>query len=89
MAITGNKGEWSEIYTLFRLLGEGKVYAGDANLNKMDLYYPILNVIREESKKYEYKPDIEHNIVVIDENGKEYLRIPMQRFVNESSSLLK
>ncbi len=89
MAITGNKGEWSEIYTLFRLLGDGKVYAGDANLNKMDLYYPIINVIREESKKYEYKPDIEHNIVVIDENGKEYLRIPMQRFVNESSSLLK
>ena len=55
--ITGNKGEWSEIYTLFRLLGEGKVYAGDANLNKLDLYYPVINVIREESKRYEYKPD--------------------------------
>ena len=39
MALTGNKGEWSEIYTLFRLLGEGKVHAGDANLNKLDLYY--------------------------------------------------
>ena len=59
MAITGNKGEWSEIYALFRLLGEGKVHAGDADLNKLDLYYPILNIIREESKKYEYKPDTE------------------------------
>ena len=29
MALTGNKGEWSEIYTLLKLLGEGKVYAGD------------------------------------------------------------
>ena len=28
MALTGNKGEWSEIYTLLKLLGEGKVYAG-------------------------------------------------------------
>ena len=65
-----------------------KVHAGDANLNKMDLYYPILSVIREESKKYEYKPDIEHNVVVIDENGVEYLRIPMNKFVVESSSLL-
>lgn len=69
MALSGNKGEWSEIYALFRLLGEGKVHAGDADMNKLDLYYPILNVIREESKRYEYKPDIEQNIVIIDENG--------------------
>ena len=77
MAITGNKGEWSEIYTLFRLLGEGKVHAGDANMNKLDLYYPILNIIREESERYEYKPDKQQNIVVIDENGIEYARISM------------
>ena len=35
MALTGNKGEWSEVYTLLKLLGEGKVYAGDHNLNKI------------------------------------------------------
>ena len=41
MALTGNKGEWSEIYTLLKLLGEGKVYAGDQNLNKIqNLFYP-------------------------------------------------
>ena len=47
MALSGNKGEWSEIYTLFRLLGEGKVHAEDANMIKLELYYPILNIIRE------------------------------------------
>lgn len=88
MAITGNKGEWSEIYTLFRLLGEGKVHAGDANLEKLELFYPILNIIREESKRYEYKPDSTHNIVVIDEDGNEYARFPMERFMNESETLL-
>lgn len=88
MAITGNKGEWSEIYTLFRLLGEGKVHAGDANLNKLDLYYPIINVIREESKRYEYKPNHSKNIVVIDENGHEYARISMNKFLEESKLLL-
>lgn len=88
MAITGNKGEWSEIYALFRLLGEGKVHAGDANLNKLDLYYPILNVIREESKRYEYKPNKKQNIVVIDEDGNEFARISMDRFMVESSKLL-
>ena len=86
--IHGNKGEWSEIYALFRLLGEGKVHAGDADLNKLDLYYPILNIIREESKRYEYKPDREQNIVVIDEDGNEYARLSMDRFMSESISLL-
>lgn len=88
MSLKGNKGEWSEIYTLFRLLGEGKVHAGDANLNKLDLYYPILNIIREESKRYEYKPDKKKNIVIIDEDGNEYARISMDRFMTESNSLL-
>ncbi len=89
MALTGNKGEWSEIYTLFRLLGEGKVHAGDANLNKLSLYYPILNIIREESKRYEYKPNTEQSIVVIDEDGREHARISMNKFMEESSSLLE
>lgn len=88
MAITGNKGEWSEIYTLFKLLGEGKVHAGDADMNKMELYYPILNIIREESKKYEYRPNVEQNIVIVDEDGNEYARISMDRFMEESNSLL-
>lgn len=88
MALSGNKGEWSEIYVLFRLLGEGKVHAGDADMNKLDLYYPILNVIREESKRYEYRPNVGQQIVVIDEDGKEYARISMDKFMEESSKLL-
>lgn len=89
MALTGNKGEWSEIYTLFRLLGEGKVYAGDANLNKLDLYYPIINIIREESKRYEYSPNTEQNVVVIDEDGNEFARISMKKFIEESQTILE
>lgn len=89
MALSGNKGEWSEIYTLFRILGEGKIHAGDANMEKLDLYYPIINVIRKESKRYEYKPDVDQHIVVVDEEGVEYARISMDRFMQESASLLK
>lgn len=88
MAITGNKGEWSEIYTLFRLLGEGKVHAGDANLNKLKLFYPIIDIIREESKRYDYKPDQKRHIVIINEEGKEYIKIPMSQFMTESKALL-
>ena len=88
MAISGNKGEWSEIYTLFKLLGDGKVHAGDANMNKMELYYPIINIIRQESRRYEYKPNVEKNIVIIDEDGNEFARISMDKFIEESSKLL-
>ena len=34
--LTGNKGEWSEIYALFKLLGEKTIFAGDADLNKIE-----------------------------------------------------
>ena len=51
MALTGNKGEWSEIYTLLKLLGEGNVYAGDQHMNKIhDLFYPIIMILRQEKE---------------------------------------
>ena len=47
--ITGNKGEWSEAYTLLRLLGLGRLYAADENLNRIDdMYFPIIKIFREE-----------------------------------------
>lgn len=88
MAITGNKGEWSEIYTLFKLLSDGKVYAGDADLNKLDLYYPIINILREESRHFEYKPNTEQRVVVVDCDGEEFARFSMDRFVKASKDLL-
>lgn len=47
--LSGNKGEWSEIYVFLRLLSIGKLYAADGNLNKIDdVFYNILNIIRNE-----------------------------------------
>ena len=47
--LSGNKGEWSEIYVFLRLLGLGKLYAADANLNKIDdVFYNIINIVRNE-----------------------------------------
>ena len=88
MAISGNKGEWSEIYALFKLLGDGEVHAGDADMNTFNLHYPILNIIRQEDLRYEYRPDTARNIVVINEGGEEFARIPMSKFLEESAKLL-
>ncbi len=47
--ITGNKGEWSELYVLLKLISQRKIYAADANVNKIeDIYFPILNIYRDE-----------------------------------------
>lgn len=54
--ISGNKGEWSEIYVFFKLLAEGELYAADADLNRIKtIYYPIIKIIRDEiSGNWEY-----------------------------------
>jgi hypothetical protein len=47
--LTGNKGEWSEIYTLLRLLADGHLHLGDAELRPIEgLILPILYVLRDE-----------------------------------------
>jgi len=48
--ITGNKGEWSELYTFLRLLADGKLFAADGQLNKIEsIYFPIIKIIRTET----------------------------------------
>jgi type II restriction enzyme len=86
--ITGNKGEWSEIYALFKLLGEGKVYAGDKNLNKIEsIFYPIIKILRtEKDGNYEYS--LADNVVIVTEDGTELLRKNVGDFLTQAQSLL-
>lgn len=89
MAITGNKGEWSEIYAFFKLLGEKTVYSGDEELNKVpDLFYPILKILRsEQEKNYDYS--INGDIVIVSEDGTEKLRKPVADFLKKAKVLLE
>jgi len=58
MALSGNKGEWSELYVLIKLLADGKLFAADKNLQKISsVFYPIIKILRDEStteRKLEY-----------------------------------
>lgn len=85
--IKGNKGEWSEIYTLFKLLGDTNLFAGDANLKKVEsLFYPIIKIIRNETGgDYEY--EIANDLVIVS-GGKEKLRIPIKTFSQQAVNLL-
>lgn len=88
--IKGNVGEWSEIYTFLKLLGEGKVYAGDQNLKKIkDIVYPIIMIIRQERDGiYDYIVK-NADIVIATSDGKELLRLPASNFLAEAEVLLK
>ena len=85
--ISGNKGEWSEIYVLFKLLSVGQLFAGDEYLNKVEeLFYPIIKIIRIESGgNFEYC--LTGDIVIISGNNEE-IKIPIGTFVEESAKLL-
>ena len=49
--MSGNKGEWSELYTFMKLLSQGRVYAANEKVEKIeDVYYPICKIVREETK---------------------------------------
>ena len=85
--ITGNKGEWSEIYALFKLLGDQRLFVGDAELKKVeDIFYPIVRIIRNESSGI-YTYDLLNDIVIIS-GGVEKLRIPVKTFIAYSLKLL-
>ncbi len=85
--LKGNKGEWSEIYVLLRLLAEGKLYAADSKLNKLDdVYFPIIKIIREESKG-EIKEYVVGEGVTIYLNGSKVQELSTSDFIVESAQL--
>ena len=87
--LRGNKGEWSEIYVLLRLLADGKVYAADSDLNKLEnIYFPVIKIIREENKG-EIKEYFTGKRVAIHVNGIKTREVTASAFERESALLLQ
>lgn len=88
MSIKGNKGEWSEIYALFKVIGDKSLYLGDENLEKIkDIVYPIIKILRTESNgNFEYL--IDGDIVVISEDKQQLIRTSILEFHQKAKFLL-
>ncbi len=87
--LTGNKGEWSEVYVFFRLLADGRVYAADAELNKLeDIYFPIAKILREEIRG-EVREYLTGEIVQIFLNGEKEKELSKTEFDEEANNLLE
>lgn len=85
--LTGNKGEWSEIYTLLKIISDKKLFAGDSELKKIEsLIFPIIKILRDESNgTYEYA--YESDLVII-KGVEEEFRIPITEFQENAVLLL-
>ncbi|MDE6594069.1 MAG: HpaII family restriction endonuclease [Oscillospiraceae bacterium] len=59
--MAGKMSECSKLYTLFKLLADGRLYAADEITNKIpEIYYDILKVLRsEKNSKLEYSRETE------------------------------
>ncbi len=86
--IRGNKGEWSELYVLLKLLADGKIHGADEDLNILDeFFFPILKIIRNEEteKQTEYVPGEQVKIYL---NGDLIHTVSQVKFEQESKNLL-
>lgn len=87
--MTGNKGEWSELYTLFKLAADGRIYAADENTNKIpEIYYDILQIIRKQkgdNQKYIRNGNIK---VISESTGAEIVTISISEFKDNAELLL-
>lgn len=87
--MTGNIGEWSEIYTFLKLLGAGELYAANENLELIkDIYYPIVSILRKEERDLEYRRD--GLVKIIDgDNSSLLAEIPFATFQTNAEKVLK
>lgn len=70
----GNKGEWSELYTFFKLLAEGTLFSADENLEKTNSFVQLQSVYRKDSgKNLNFKITPNKNINIIDANTEQII----------------
>jgi type II restriction enzyme len=86
--LTGNKGEWSEVYTLLKILSDKQLFAGNSNLQRLtNVVYPIIQIIRNEAHNnlnFSYQKSQVHVQAL---GGQSYL-IPISDFTVNASHLL-
>ncbi|MCI6753016.1 MAG: HpaII family restriction endonuclease [Selenomonas bovis] len=86
--ITGNKGEWSELYALVYLLALGRLYAADEKLNIIhSCYFPILKILRDELDKRHIQFIVKDHAVDVVLNGKKVNELDRHGLKKEANIL--
>lgn len=89
--LTGNRGEWSEIYTLFKLLGERRLVIGDESFQRIpDLFFPILEILREEKhRRVRFNVRERGNVLIYGDDEKLIAEISSEEFESEARKLFE
>ncbi len=91
--LSGNKGEWSEIYVFLRLLDIGKLYAADENLQKLNtVFYDVLKIIREEKTgtlEFVYNKESKEVTINNTDTNTNLISLPANKFKEEADELYK
>ncbi len=87
--LKGNKGEWSELYALFKLISDKELVIASHELSEVDKFiFPIIKILKYESKgTFEYSYD--SDIVIIKSGQGEVFRKNINEFQFQSLQLLK
>ena len=91
MALSGNKGEWSEAYVFMWIAAHGVLYACDSELNRLpdDSFLPVKRIIREETKNQPFSFHVAKDGVAIeDADGNIRETVPFEEFSSHAQELL-
>lgn len=88
--LSGNKGEWSELYVFLRALGDGRIYAADGKLRKKpDAYLDINRVIRKDShQNLDFIRIPEEDLVRILKNNEQFTDVEISELIEQYRYLL-
>lgn len=68
MTLTANKGEWSELYVLFKLFAEHKIAAANSNLEPTNHFFNFLKVFRNDNPDMPlvYNLEQDNQVIILD-----------------------
>lgn len=94
--LKGNRGDWSEIYVLLKLLADGEIYGGDKDLNKLPhLQLTVTGILRkEENRKKKVRREYQYvigddSVEVQDLHGNTVASVSRADLTLQASDLLK
>ena len=88
--MSGNKGDWSELYVFLKALGDGKIYTADANLNKKpNIYLDVNKVLRHDGhQNLDFIRIPEEDLIRVLKNSEKYTEVDIQKIIDEYRYLL-
>lgn len=88
--LTGNKGEWSEVYALLMMVSERRLYSASGdNERDLDRFFPLLTVVKKETggNKIVFSFDRTPDFIRVSKNGEFKTDVTAREVADEAEYL--